>query len=56
MEIDNLLANFEVEANSDDLSDDNQIKIFSTLKESISFILQYWQIDNINNFVRIFSV
>ena len=31
MKIDNLLANLKMEANSGDLSDDDQIEIFNTL-------------------------
>ncbi len=38
MKIDDLLANPEMEADSGDLSDDNQIRILSTLEESISFV------------------
>ena len=40
MKIDNLLANSRVEADFGDLSDNNQIKILSTLEESVFFILK----------------
>lgn len=38
IEIDDLFTNPEVEANSDNLSDNDQIRIFSTLKESVFFV------------------
>ncbi len=40
MEIDDLLANPKVEADSGDLSDDDKIGILSTLEESVSFVLK----------------
>ena len=40
MKIYDLLANLELEANSGDFLDNDQIAIFNTLKKSISFVLQ----------------
>ncbi len=40
IEIDDLLTNPEVEADSGDLSDDDQIRILSTLEKSVSFVLK----------------
>ena len=40
MEIDDLFANPAVKANFGDLSDDDQMRILSTLEASISFVLQ----------------
>lgn len=40
MEIDDLLANPELKANSNNLSDDGQIEILNILEKSFSFILQ----------------
>ena len=56
MKIDDLLANPEVKADFGDLLNNNQIEILNTLKESVFFILQQWQIDDINDSVWIFLV
>lgn len=51
-----MLANPERKANSGDLLDDNQIEILGTLEESVFFILQQLQIDDINNSLQISSI
>lgn len=40
MKIDDVLRNLEVEANSDDLLDDDYIGILNILEESVFFVLQ----------------
>ncbi len=40
MEIDDLFANLEIETDFGNLSNDDQIRILSTLEESVSFVLQ----------------
>ncbi len=45
-----------MEADSGDLSDDNQMGIFSTLEESVYFVLQQWQVDDTNDSVQILSI
>lgn len=56
IKIDNLFANPEKEVDSGDFSSNNQIGYFNILEVSISFTLQQWQVDDINNFVWIFSI
>ena len=40
MKIDDLLANPEIDANSSNLLNNDQIEILNTLEESITFVLQ----------------
>lgn len=56
MEIDDLLANPKEKADIGDLLDDDQIGILNILEESISFVLQQWQVDDTNDSVQISSV
>lgn len=51
-----MLGNLKVEANSDDLLDDDYIGILNILEKLVFFILQSWQLDDANNSISILFI